>query len=137
MSFLCYSDSLIAQPPAEEKHARFGKYGSDTPARILTFLAFYDRDPVDVALDWAPGIVPVIMPANDKRAGGDWEASQFLSPGEASICLLTEYRCYGCRRMSLPEKQSSCNDDYTGSWKFCALELSYPHKSWYILRKSR
>jgi hypothetical protein len=41
--------------------------------------AFYDRDPVDVALDWAPGeatAIPVIMPANDKRPGGDWEAGQ-------------------------------------------------------------
>jgi hypothetical protein len=44
---------------------------------VSLFAAFYDRDPVDVALDWAPGLVPVIMPANDKRPGGDWEAGQF------------------------------------------------------------
>jgi hypothetical protein len=41
-------------------------------------LAFYDRDPVDVALEWEVGFdtkkIPVIMPANDKRPGGDWEA---------------------------------------------------------------
>jgi hypothetical protein len=53
------------------------------------FQAFYDRDPVDVALDWAPGTVPVIMPANDKRPGGDWEAG-VMSPEE---CL--------CRRSNL------------------------------------
>jgi hypothetical protein len=44
--------------------------------------AFYDRDPVDVALDWAPGeatAIPVIMPANDKRPGGDWEAGKLPS----------------------------------------------------------
>jgi hypothetical protein len=45
-------------------------------AHILC-LAFYERDPVDLALDWAAGEdskVPVIIPANDERAGGDWEA---------------------------------------------------------------
>jgi hypothetical protein len=41
-------------------------------------IAFFDRDPVDLALDWAPSEekpIPVILPANDKRPGGDWEAS--------------------------------------------------------------
>ena len=54
--------------------------------------AFFDRDPVDVALDWAPTEempIPVIMPANDKRPGGDWEAG-VMSPEE---CL--------CRRSNL------------------------------------
>jgi hypothetical protein len=47
---------------------------------------------VDVALDWAPTEevpIPVIMPANDKRPGGDWE-SGVMSPEE---CL--------CRRSNL------------------------------------
>lgn len=42
-----------------------------------TSQAFYERDPVDLAIDWVePGAapIPVIMPANDKRPGGDWEA---------------------------------------------------------------
>ena len=44
---------------------------------LLCLSAFYERDPVDLALDWVePGMspIPVIMPANDKRPGGDWEA---------------------------------------------------------------
>jgi len=38
--------------------------------------AFYERDPVDLAIEWAAGDspIPVIMPAHDKRPGGDWEA---------------------------------------------------------------
>lgn len=38
--------------------------------------AFYLRDPIDLALDWAlsePRPIPVIMPADEKRPGGDWE----------------------------------------------------------------
>ena len=66
-SFLCYSDYIPPKPleEAERNNIRF---------------AFYDRDPVDVALDWAasePYKIPVIMPANDKRPGGDWEAGMF------------------------------------------------------------
>lgn len=56
------------------KPTRQSTYALLTPAK-----AFYDRDPVDVALDWAPGestAIPVIMPANDKRPGGDWEAGR-------------------------------------------------------------
>jgi hypothetical protein len=36
----------------------------------------YQRDPVDLAIEWAAGEspIPVIMPAHDKRPGGDWEA---------------------------------------------------------------
>jgi hypothetical protein len=40
-------------------------------------LAFYERDPVDLAIEWGQGEqppIPVIMPAHDKRPGGDWEA---------------------------------------------------------------
>ncbi|RDL33909.1 Uncharacterized protein BP5553_08277 [Venustampulla echinocandica] len=62
-SFLCHSESLIAPP-------------SIHPGRQVHF-AFYERDPVDLALEWAPSEpvqIPVIMPANDKRPGGDWEA---------------------------------------------------------------
>lgn len=41
-------------------------------------MAFYDQDPIDLALNWAAGgdPVPVIMPANEKRAGGDWESGE-------------------------------------------------------------
>jgi hypothetical protein len=58
----------------------------------VSYTAFFDRDPVDVALDWAPTEevpIPVIMPANDKRPGGDWEAG-VMAPEE---CL--------CRRSTL------------------------------------
>jgi len=50
--------------------------------RIFCLLhsAFYDRDPVDLAVEWADGDpslrIPVIMPANDKRPGGDWETGE-------------------------------------------------------------
>lgn len=79
-SYLCYSESMPAQSPAPKDmlHCRF---------------AFYERDPVDLALDWvepnAPIAIPVIMPANEKRPGGDWEAG-VMSPEE---CL--------CRRSNL------------------------------------
>ena len=62
-SWLCLSDYIcVNQAPRDGlRNTRF---------------AFYDRDPIDVALDWAGDTyrIPVIMPANDKRAGGDWEA---------------------------------------------------------------
>ena len=44
-------------------------------------VAFYEKDPVDLALEWAPteeNSIPVIMPANDKRPGGDWEAGTLI-----------------------------------------------------------
>ncbi|TVY23701.1 hypothetical protein LHYA1_G007840 [Lachnellula hyalina] len=67
-SFLCYSESMCAQPSGHlDRQARF---------------AFYDDDPVDLALKWNAGekkaIAPIIMPANDKRPGGDWEAGKLL-----------------------------------------------------------
>jgi hypothetical protein len=42
--------------------------------------AFYERNPVDLAIEWAAGEspIPVIMPAHDKRPGGDWEAGIIL-----------------------------------------------------------
>ena len=47
----------------------------------INISAFYDEDPVDLALKWAAGgdPIPVIMPANEKRAGGDWEAGKLRS----------------------------------------------------------
>ncbi|KAG9235315.1 hypothetical protein BJ875DRAFT_276783 [Amylocarpus encephaloides] len=77
-SFLCYSESMMART------------ASDTDRQV--HFAFYERDPVDFALEWAPTepvAIPVIMPANDKRPGGDWEAG-VMSPEE---CL--------CRRSNL------------------------------------
>lgn len=50
---------------------------SSWSSKLTSSPAFYERDPVDLALDWVePGTspIPVIMPANDKRPGGDWEA---------------------------------------------------------------
>lgn len=81
-SYLCHSDSIVASRPLPQDalHCRF---------------AFYERDPVDLALDWCePGAkdrykIPVIMPANEKRPGGDWEAG-VMAPEE---CL--------CRRSNL------------------------------------
>ena len=53
----------------------------ETPAPNPVDLAFYERDPIDLALDWIDPTdgqkpVAVIMPANDKRPGGDWEAGE-------------------------------------------------------------
>jgi len=80
-SFLCYSESLEAPPAVVPKHVRFGKDPFPLSKELIVNLsAFYDRDPVDVALDWAPDSevpIPVIMPANDKRPGGDWEAGTY------------------------------------------------------------
>ncbi|TAQ85375.1 hypothetical protein B7494_g6302 [Chlorociboria aeruginascens] len=79
-SYICHSETLPARvAPNPPRHCRF---------------AFYERDPVEVALDWGAGEdddkkIPVIMPANDKRPGGDWEAG-VMSPEE---CL--------CRRSNL------------------------------------
>lgn len=79
-SYLCHSEMMPARAPAPKDmlHCRF---------------AFYERDPVDLALDWvepnATIAIPVIMPAHEKRPGGDWEAG-VMSPEE---CL--------CRRSNL------------------------------------
>jgi hypothetical protein len=108
-SFLCYSESLIAQPPAEAKHVRFGKSdqsGQFHMAYRISFAAFYNRDPVDVALDWAPGTVPVIMPANEKRPGGDWEAG-VMSPEE---CLCRRSNLFGT--MTTPAEGNSTPSNY-------------------------
>ncbi|PQE06954.1 Mitochondrial chaperone bcs1 protein [Rutstroemia sp. NJR-2017a WRK4] len=62
VSYLCHSDTLKDQPV-------------QTP-RQYTF-AFLERDAVDLALEWASSEnhpIPVIMPAHEKRPGGDWEA---------------------------------------------------------------
>jgi len=43
-------------------------------------LAFMERDPVDLAIEWSNGekpLIPVIMPAHDKRPGGDWETGMY------------------------------------------------------------
>ncbi|RKF58904.1 hypothetical protein OnM2_064024 [Erysiphe neolycopersici] len=78
-SHLCYSESIIASPPLRPLQCRF---------------AFFEKDAVDLALNWAedpedPRPVPVIMPANERKPGGDWESSVML-PEE---CL--------CRRSNL------------------------------------
>jgi len=62
-------------------HAKFGriihqicKADADVP------LAFMERDPVDLAIEWSNGekpLIPVIMPAHDKRPGGDWETGMY------------------------------------------------------------
>ncbi|KAL2063888.1 hypothetical protein VTL71DRAFT_4382 [Oculimacula yallundae] len=94
-SFLCYSESIEAESSRKENshHCRF---------------AFYEMDPIDLALDWAEPDepIPVVMPANDKRPGGDWEAG-VMSPEE---CL--------CRRSNLiatlttPGEGSSVSSNY-------------------------
>ena len=80
-SYLCFSESIRASPPVTKLPIRFGKLLCIVENLIAypDSIAFYERDPVDVALDWGEGEprpVPVIMPANDKRPGGDWEAGQ-------------------------------------------------------------
>ncbi|RDW73661.1 hypothetical protein BP5796_07103 [Coleophoma crateriformis] len=90
-SYLCYSESLPRSQPDRSRHCRF---------------AFYERDPVDVALDWyeADGnSIPVIMPANEKRPGGDWEAG-VMSPEE---CLCRRSTLYGALTTPGPESGES------------------------------
>lgn len=73
---------------------------------LLSPAAFYERDPVDVALDWydADGNnIPVIMPANEKRPGGDWEAG-VMSPEE---CLCRRSTLYGTLTTPGPESGAS------------------------------
>ncbi|RQM05374.1 hypothetical protein DH86_00004359 [Scytalidium sp. 3C] len=56
--------------------------------------AFYLRDPIDLALDWAlsePRPIPVIMPADEKRPGGDWEIGpRFRNPPEEVAIMWQE-----------------------------------------------
>jgi hypothetical protein len=87
-SYLCHSESVKSPPgnAALRDNPRFGiSYKYIYLREDCSFLtAFYDRDPVDLALDWSdpsdgqqnPPLKPVvvIMPANEKRPGGDWEA---------------------------------------------------------------
>lgn len=88
-------------------------------------IAFYDRDPVDLALDWADGDkpVPVILPANEKRAGGDWEAGDYNSlVNERALTdvpkgVMSPEECL-CRRSNLyatlttPGEGSSTSSNY-------------------------
>jgi hypothetical protein len=87
-SYLCHSESVRSPPgnAALRINPRFGiSYKVIYLRENCSFLtAFYARDPVDLALDWSdpsdaqqnPPLKPVvvIMPANEKRPGGDWEA---------------------------------------------------------------
>jgi len=71
---------MKAEPLTHLGHScRFGELPEPAEGHYSIYsswTAFYERDPVDLALDWADGDkpVPVIMPANEKRPGGDWEA---------------------------------------------------------------
>ncbi|KAH8819794.1 hypothetical protein F5884DRAFT_26559 [Xylogone sp. PMI_703] len=93
-SYLCHSESMVAPRPPQPRHCRF---------------AFYLRDPIDVALDWAPSesvSIPVIMPANEKRPGGDWEAG-VMSPEE---CLCRRSNLYGT--LTTPAAGNSASSNY-------------------------
>jgi hypothetical protein len=75
---------MRCQPPATPLRCRIGMC---ILARLIityvvshSMLAMIEGDPVDVALSWAAtndkeGEIPIISMANDKRPGGDWEAS--------------------------------------------------------------
>jgi hypothetical protein len=69
-------------------HARFGKLlHCIIKAESHVSLAFYESDPVDLAIEWGQGEatpIPVIMPAHDKRPGGDWEAGMSMFPAPVS-----------------------------------------------------
>lgn len=47
-----------------------------------------ERDPVDLALEWTASEndqpIPVIMPAHERRPGGDWEAGMLFLIGYLS-----------------------------------------------------
>jgi hypothetical protein len=78
--------------------------------------AFYDDDPVDLAIKWNVGEqhpIPVIMPANDKRPGGDWEAGKLLVKVYLETRRLTESRRYVSRGVSRQTKQLDCDTHNT------------------------
>ncbi|RFU27702.1 hypothetical protein B7463_g8646, partial [Scytalidium lignicola] len=92
-SYLCHADSMVCPPPQQPRHCRF---------------AFFLRDPIDVALDWAPTesvAIPVIMPANEKRPGGDWEAG-VMSPEE---CLCRRSNLYATLTTPAPGNSAPSN----------------------------
>ncbi|PQE23664.1 Mitochondrial chaperone bcs1 protein [Rutstroemia sp. NJR-2017a BVV2] len=94
VSYLCHSDSLQGQPV-------------QTP-RQYTF-AFLERDAVDLALEWAssePRPIPVIMPAHEKRPGGDWEAG-VMQPEE---CLCRRSTLYAS--LTTPASDNSTPNNY-------------------------
>ena len=141
-SYLCFSDSLHAKaPPRWESgermnelmyHARFGMLNPCTPRSygFDTSSAFYERDPVDLAIEWAAGEspIPVIMPAHDKRPGGDWEAGLAYSSLSCSS-QLTNARRHVTRRMSLPAEQPLRYTHNPGCGKLSAVQLSNSLKS--------
>lgn len=107
---IAYSDAaklLQRRPSLVSNTSSTGtSYGEGPRSRKLR-LAVIDGDPIDVALDWhdsncsdsasgstarssvAGSTIPVVNPANEKRAGGDWETG-LMAPEE---CL--------CRRSTL------------------------------------
>ncbi|KAI1004994.1 hypothetical protein K3495_g3228 [Podosphaera aphanis] len=93
-SYLCYTDAMVAPPPMVNLKCRF---------------AFYERDPVDLALDWTDpdknDDVPVIMPANETRPGGDWETGTMM-PEE---CLCRRSNLHATLLTPAPNSVARCN----------------------------
>ncbi|KAM0180267.1 hypothetical protein ACHAPF_002436 [Botrytis cinerea] len=93
-SYLCHSDSLRDQPIRESRQYTF---------------AFMERDPVDLALEWTSSEndrpIPVIMPAHERRPGGDWEAG-VMQPEE---CLARRSTLYTCLTTPAPDNITSNN----------------------------
>ncbi|KAB8293295.1 hypothetical protein EYC80_007624 [Monilinia laxa] len=94
-SYLCHSDSLRDQQITESRQYTF---------------AFLERDPVDLALEWAASEnnqpIPVIMPAHERRPGGDWEAG-VMQPEE---CLARRSTLYAC--LTTPASDNITTNNY-------------------------
>jgi len=64
---------------------------------------------VDAAIEWYVGPpqqaetlrIPVIMPANDKRPGGDWEAGTSYFVGIASVSVLIVFLQVSCHQKNV------------------------------------
>jgi len=110
-STLCYSDYIINPTwPYPQLDTRFGAESLtlNSSCNLLSDLspAFLDRDPVDAAIEWYVGPpqqaeplrIPVIMPANDKRPGGDWEAGMGYLLRFASVSVLIVFLQVSCHQ---------------------------------------
>ena len=67
-----------------------------------------EGDPIDVALSWATsnekeGEIPVISMANDKKPGGDWESSSWLSSNRWNWVLISSQMSWPPRKTCVDE----------------------------------
>lgn len=78
------SSGMRCPPTAQQQRCRMSVFQpSDDSIIVDRIIAVIEGDPADVALDLAVtlgkvGMVALVNMANEKRAGGDWEAGWWL-----------------------------------------------------------